>query len=98
MNGVPIDLWTVLYAVWFVGNALIGAVGFIYFYSVTEKNKRIRHLVLAGLAGYIYFNLYSTHNFPNTIMALIVGWFAPDFVEGIMRKYKEKKGGNNSGT
>lgn len=90
MSAVPID--TILTCLFFVGSALIGGAGYVFFYSVTEKKVALRHLVLSGIAGYIYFMLYSQHSFPNTIMAIVVGWFAPDFIEGIMKKYKEKKG------
>lgn len=94
MSAVPIDINLVLTVVWFCGNAVIGAIAYIYFNSVTERDKRIRHIILAGIAGYIYFYLYSEHNYPNSFMAIVVGWFAPDLIEGIMKKYKEKKGGN----
>ena len=97
MSSVPIDINTVLLCLFFIGSALIGGAGYVFFYSVTDKKVALRHLVLSMIAGYIYYILYSQHSFPNTIMAIVVGWFAPDFIEGIMKKYKEKKGGNGGG-
>lgn len=93
---VPLDVNMILMCAWFIVMALMGALAYIYFYSVTDKKLRERHLVLSVIAGFIYYILYSEHNFPNTIMCIVTGWFAPDFVEGIMKKYKEKKGGNKN--
>ena len=79
----------------FIVNALIGAVGFIYFYSITDKRQIIRHLILAVIAGYVYFLLHTDYNFPNAVMTIIVGWFAPDFIQGIMEKYRKVKEGKD---
>jgi len=92
MNGI-IDVNTILMCLWFIVNALIGAVAYIYFYSIYDKKQAVRQLILAGIAGYIYFIGHSEYNFPNTLVTIVVGWFAPDFIEGIITKYKEKTGG-----
>ncbi|MDH5440452.1 MAG: hypothetical protein OEY31_07595 [Candidatus Bathyarchaeota archaeon] len=79
----------------FIVNALIGSVGFIYFYSITDKKQIIRHLILAVIAAYVYFLLHTDYNFPNAVMTIIVGWFAPDFIQSIMEKYRKVKEGKD---
>ena len=87
-----IDSNTILTCLWYIAMGLLGGLGYVVFYSVTEKYKILRHLFLAGLSGYIYFFLHTEYAFPDTVMAIVVGWFAPDFIQAIMDKYRKLKG------
>jgi len=74
----------------FVLNAIIGAIAYIFFWSIKDRNVIIRQLVLAGIAGYIYWYMYNTYTIPNSLISVVIGWFAPDFIEAVMEKYKPK--------
>jgi len=90
---LPINMLQILTCLWYVLMGLLGGLGYVVFYSVTEKHKIFRHLFLAGMSGYIYFFLHSEYAFPDTVMAIVVGWFAPDFIQAVMDKYRKLKGG-----
>jgi len=87
-----IDMETVLTCLWYILMGLLGGLGYIVFYSVTQRWKIFRHLFLAGMSGYVYFFLHSEYAFPDTVMAIVVGWFAPDFIQAVMNKYRKLKG------
>jgi len=72
----------------FVINACIGALGYCLFWKIYEKNELLRHLGLAIIGGYIYYLMYSQWTFPNLIMSIVIGWFAPDLVSSIMERLK----------
>jgi len=93
MNVIPTDVNIMLTIALFIVNAVIGGVAYVFFHSIGDRNLIIRHLILAGIAGYVYWNLYSNYNLPNAFVSLIVGWFAPDFIQAIMEKYKPKGNG-----
>jgi len=75
---------------YFVLMALLGGVAFIFFESRSWEDLRryrnVRHLVLAAVAGVIWFLYYPEWGFPAAITAFIFGWFAPSFFEGLMRR------------
>jgi len=80
---------------YFVLIALLGGIAFVVFESKTwedlRKYKNVRHLILAGIAGFVWFLLHSKWGFPNAVVAFIVGWFAPTFLESFMKRVKKPK-------
>ncbi|MEM3964871.1 MAG: hypothetical protein QW584_04015 [Thermofilaceae archaeon] len=75
---------------------VLGAVGAILYILVWSKNFRdlvkyesFRHIAVGALAGYIYSILYSEYSFPDSVMATVVGYFGPDFVEALFEKLKK---------
>jgi len=71
--------------------ALIGAIGYIFFWRIKEIYEAGRHMVLAIVAGIIYALLRTEYGFPNLLVTIIVGWFAPDFIESIIERVKPKE-------
>jgi len=77
---------------YFVLIALLGGIAFVFFESRSwqdlRKYKNARHLVLAGIAGFVWFLLHSEWGFPNAVVCFIAGWFAPSFLEGFVKRVK----------
>jgi hypothetical protein len=72
--------------------AVLGGMGYVFFWRLYENVKEAaRHLVLAAIAGVIYAILRSEHGFPDLIVTMIVGWWAPDFLSGLAERMKPKK-------
>ena len=71
---------------------LLGAITYIFLWSKNwgdlKKYSNIRHLIVGGIAGYIYRILVVEHGFPDSIMAFIVGYSAPDFIQALVNKFK----------
>jgi len=87
---VNIDIETLVF---FIGMGTIG--GFIFILIKAKKwedfyqfNSCKRYL-LGGLCGFIYNFLYSAHNFPNGLMALVSGYSGADFILSIMERMKK---------
>jgi len=80
---------------YFVLVALLGGTAFVFFESRTwedlRKYRNVRHLVLAGIAGFVWFLLYSEWGFPNLVVAFIAGWFAPTFLESFVKRVKKSE-------
>jgi len=93
MSIIPITPQQAVTVLFFIGSAVAGAVGYIFFWKIEDQKEIRRHLVLAVVAGYVYSILYSAFSFPNAIMSIVVGWFAPDFVSGIMERRRPKESG-----
>jgi len=79
-------------------NALIGGVAYILMWKCFDKGEMIRHIGLALAAGYAYYHAVQSYHFPDSFMAIVVGYFADDFFEGlsayvgkIARKIREAK-------
>jgi len=68
-----------------------GAAGYIVFWEEYDRKKAGRHLVLAGIGGIIYTILRQEYGYPDLIMTIVVGWWAPDFVQSIMERLRPEK-------
>ncbi|MEM1843799.1 MAG: hypothetical protein QXD75_04670 [Desulfurococcaceae archaeon] len=75
--------------------ALSGLLGAALYVLVWSKGWRdlvryesFRHLAVGVLSGVFYFLLCSNHGFPDSVMAVVVGYFGPDFLQGIMDKLR----------
>ena len=55
-----------------------------------KKFESVRHILVGAIAGYIYSILYSEYNFPNLIVATIVGWMGKDALEAVLDRFKPK--------
>jgi uncharacterized membrane protein YeaQ/YmgE (transglycosylase-associated protein family) len=62
-------------------------------WSDLKSFKSLRHILVGAIAGYIYSILYSEYNFPNLIVAVVVGWMGKDALEAIFERFMPKKGG-----
>ena len=74
-----------------VAMSILGGCAYILFWKITDKYEIARHLGLAFIAGIVYSILHSDYNFPNAIMGFVVGWFAPDFLQSLVERWKEKR-------
>jgi len=45
-------------------------------------------MAIGFISGFIYSLLHSEHNFPNSVMAVVVGYFGPDLIEAILERFK----------
>jgi len=70
--------------------SLLGAIGYIFFWEEYKLKKAIRHLVLAVVAGIIYTGLRQSYGFPDFVVTVVVGWWAPDFIASIATRLKPK--------
>jgi len=70
--------------------SLLGAIGYIFFWEEYKPRTAVRHLVLAVVAGIIYTSLRHTYGFPDFVVTVVVGWWAPDFIAGIATRLKPK--------
>jgi len=74
----------------FICNAVVGGIAYIYFRNIKKRATIIRHIILSAIAGYIYYIAYRNYSLPDSLVAVVIGWFAPDFIASIMEKYKPK--------
>lgn len=78
--------------IYFALCGLLGAALYILVWSKTWRDllsyTAFRHLVVGALSGVFYWMLHSEYNFPNSVMATVVGYFGPDLLQGIMEKLK----------
>jgi len=68
-------------------NVLLWSKGWKDFTSL----ESCRYLVLGAIIGYLYTYLHSDYNFPNFVMTFVAGYMGPDFIQGILERFK--KGG-----
>jgi len=76
----------------FVFTAILGGLAYIFLWAKTWDDlkdfENLRHVVLSAIAGYIYYFLHSDYNFPNSVIVFVVGYFAPDFLQGILERFR----------
>jgi len=77
---------------YFVLVALLGGLAFVFFESRSWQDLRryrnVRHLVLAGIAGFVWYLFHTEWGFPNAVACFIAGWFAPTFLESFVRRVR----------
>lgn len=59
-------------------------------WSDVTSIKSIKTVVLGFIVGILYYILRVEHQFPDSIMAFIVGYSANDFLSFILEKFKLK--------
>jgi len=87
---IPVDLTSVI-DLKIVAMSILGGCAYILFWKITDKYEVARHLGLASIAGIVYSILHSDYNFPNAVMGFVVGWFAPDFLESLVERWKGRR-------
>jgi len=87
------DLFTLLHF------AFMGFIGAVLYVLIWAKNfqdlktyEAFRTLVVGALVGYIYAFLHGNYNFPDSVMAVVAGYFGVDFVEAVMERLRKLLG------
>lgn len=80
---------------WFAFLGLLG--GFTHVFVDSKawndllKFESIKQMIAGGISGGLYWMLYAEHNFPNFIMAFVVGYTGTDFIIKLIEKYSKKE-------
>jgi len=79
---------------------VLGAIGGLAYILVNTNSleealqyKYMKHLVLGGIAGLIYYFLYANYSFPDGVMAIISGYASADFIPALARRLTRALGG-----
>jgi hypothetical protein len=79
---------------------VLGAIGGLAYILVNTSSleealqyKYMKHIVLGGIAGLIYYFLYTGHGFPDGMMAIITGYASADFIPALARRLTRALGG-----
>jgi len=76
----------------FVLHGLLGAFLSQIMWAKSYKDlysfKAISTYIIGGIAGYIYYYLHSDYNLPNSLLTIVVGYFAKDFIHAILERLK----------
>jgi len=78
--------------VWFGLLGLLGAVLYVWVWAKGWAQltgfKAVKHMVVGFLSGVVYWFLYMRLGFPDGAMAIVVGYFGTDLIEGIMKRLR----------
>jgi len=78
----------------FIILGILGALAYVILWSKGFQEllsyTSVRHVVVGAIVGYVYTVLYSDYNFPNQIMCFVAGYMGPDFIEGLLERFKPK--------
>lgn len=55
-----------------------------------KQFKMVRRILIGAVVGFLYFFLYSEHNFPNMVMSFVSGYMGTDFIESLIKKARKK--------
>lgn len=84
-----------IYVLWFIILGAIGGATYVLFHASDwedlTKFMAFKRIVLGAVVGGLYYGLYSTHNFPNLVMAWVTGYAATDFIEKLVNKMTKKE-------
>jgi len=75
-------------AILFSFHGFLGGVLWLFVKWRWRKKEVAQHTIVSAIAGYIYYLLHSEYNFPNSVIAVVVGYFSVDFVRNIFEKFK----------
>jgi len=88
-----LDIFT---AIHFTFMGFLGATLYVLVWAKSFRDLKsyeaFRTLVVGAIVGYIYALLYGNYNFPDSIMAVVAGYFGVDFVEAIMERLRRLLG------
>lgn len=80
---------------WFALLGLLGGFTHAFVDSKTWndllKFESAKQVLVGGISGGIYWMLYAQHNFPNFVMAFVVGYSGTDFIIKLIEKYGERE-------
>jgi uncharacterized YccA/Bax inhibitor family protein len=72
---------------------ILGAIGGLAYILVNTNSleealqyRYMKHLVLGGIAGLMYYFLYSNYSFPDGVMAIVSGYASADFIPALARR------------
>ncbi|MCP8322233.1 MAG: hypothetical protein H3Z52_15045 [archaeon] len=69
---------------------VIGALAYIFFWEEYVPRRALRHIVLAIIAGFVYTLMRESYGFPDFVVTIVVGWWAPDIISSIAERLKPK--------
>ena len=79
---------------------VLGAIGGLAYILVNTNSleealqyRYIKHIILGGIAGLIYYFLYANYSFPDGVMAIISGYASADFIPALARRLTKTIGG-----
>ena len=79
---------------------VLGAIGGLAYILVNTNSleealqyKYMKHLVLGGIAGLMYYFLYANYSFPDGVMAIVSGYASADFIPALARRLVKVIGG-----
>ncbi|MEM2352454.1 MAG: hypothetical protein QXT26_08620 [Thermoproteota archaeon] len=71
---------------------LVGALLYVLIWSRKWEDLRtyevFRHLAVGVVSGYIYSILHTEYSFPNSVMAVVVGYFGPDLMQALLERLR----------
>jgi len=56
--------------------------------------ESVKALIIGCIAGYVYYFLHVSYNFPDSVIAIVVGYSAKDFFQWFTRYFSPKKPSN----
>ena len=68
----------------------LGGLAYVMLWRIKEGYEIARYLILGGIVGFVYFFLYTEHNFPNYIMAFVSGFASEPFLDKIIEWHRER--------
>jgi hypothetical protein len=79
---------------------VLGAIGGLAYILVNTNSleealqyKYLKHIILGGIAGLMYYFLYTGYSFPNGMMAIITGYASADFIPALAKRLVKLVGG-----
>ena len=76
----------------------LGLLGGITHVIINSKNisdltsfSACKRYVISIISGFLYNILYSDYSFPNSIMCWVAGYMGTSFIEGLVKRFTEKK-------
>jgi hypothetical protein len=79
---------------------ILGAIGGLAYILVNTNSlgealqyKYMKHLVLGGIAGLMYYFLYANYSFPDGVMAIVSGYASADFIPALSKRLMKLMGG-----
>lgn len=78
----------------FVFMGFLGGLAYVLINSKKWKDlkefKSFRRYLLGAITGFLYYNLYSSWNWPNIIMSFVTGYMGTTFIESLIERLKPK--------
>lgn len=79
--------------IWFIFLGLLGGVTYIFINSDSIDDlitfEAFKKYIVGGIAGLLYFILYSDYGFPNSIMCFVSGYSGTSFIKGLIDKLRK---------
>lgn len=75
----------------FIFHGFLGGVLWLLVNWQWSKRSIVQHTIVSAISGYIYWLLHSEYNFPNSMMAIVTGYFSVDFIKHVFDFLGKKK-------